>query len=105
MREWGVNGFPAISGKWFLWGGCGVYVLIDKGEQIDLHMAMKKGHRHKSRLMVQDIIETTGKPLNGIIDSKNKSVANLGLKMGFKDLGLFQCEQAPSKIARIMRYE
>ncbi len=89
MREWGVDSFPDIDGEFYLWDSCGVYVLIDKGDHIELHLAMRKPSRFKSRLMVKDIIESTDKPLIALIEHQYKSVCNLAKKMGFKFAGLF----------------
>lgn len=84
MRLWGVQSFPEIDADYLLWNGVGVFVLLDFGDHVDMHMAMKKGERHRCRDAVADVLAMIGsREVHAPILAECRSVCNLALKFGF----------------------
>lgn len=85
MRLWGVNSWPDLVADYWLWDGCGVFVTIDEGDHVDLHMAMKKSERHRCRLAVSDVLQMIGRRvIYAPILMSSKHVCNLAKKFGFR---------------------
>ncbi len=84
MRLWGVESWPHVGGSYYLWNGVGVFVVIERGGYVELHMAMKKGEPHKCRNAVTDIISLIGgREIWAQISESRKHVCNLATKFGF----------------------
>ncbi len=92
MRIWGSTNFPLVDADYYIWQGCGIYALIDKGDFYDLHIAMRKGCRRRCREFVTDIIIQCDKPLRALIEVKDKHVCNLAKNMGFHLVGVHPFE-------------
>ena len=88
MRMWGVDNWPTVPGDYYVWNGCGVFVLIDQGDFVDLHLAMRKGSRHKCRHFVESAIGQCNKPIRAMIEEQYKQVCNLARNMGFVNKGI-----------------
>lgn len=84
MRLWGVPSWPEINADYWLWKGCGMFVTIDLGDHVDLHMAMKPGERHRCRDAVSDVLQKIGnREIHAPIRIEHKQVCNLASKFGF----------------------
>ncbi|CDG98049.1 hypothetical protein [Xenorhabdus bovienii] len=84
MRLWGVPSWVDYPADYYLWQGCGVFVVIERGEHVELHMAMKKGERHRSSDAASDILSLIGnRVIHAPILSTSKHVCNLARKFGF----------------------
>jgi hypothetical protein len=84
MRLWGVPSWPGVGGDYWLWHGVGVFVVIEKGAHVELHMAMKKGERHRCRDAVADVLALIGqREIHAPILIQSKHVCNLAKKFGF----------------------
>lgn len=84
MRLWGVPSFPLINADYLLWRGVGVFVCLDFGYHVDLHMAMKPGERHRCRDAVSDVLALIGnREIHAPIRIEHKQVCNLARKFGF----------------------
>ncbi len=92
MRCWGIDNWPELEADYYVWGGCGVCALVDFGDVIELHMAMRKGDRCHSRTFVRNILNICNKPIRALIEEKNKHVCNLALKMGFDYVDFYPSE-------------
>ncbi|MEY0957281.1 hypothetical protein AB7188_00050 [Providencia rettgeri] len=85
MRLWGVPSFPEIDADYLLWNGVGVFVLLDFGTHVDMHMAMKKGDRHRCRDAVSDVLALIGdREIHAPILATSKHVCNLARKFNFE---------------------
>ncbi|MGP1205309.1 hypothetical protein ACJ8J6_01250 [Serratia sp. CY47279] len=85
MRLWGVPSFPEIDADYLLWNGIGVFVLLDFGSHVDMHMAMKKGERHRCREAVSDVIDLIGnREIHAPILAECRHVCNLARKFDFE---------------------
>ena len=85
MRLWGVPSWPEIDGDYLLWNGVGIFVCLDFGTHVDLHMAMKPGERHRCRDAVQDVLDLIGKrEVCAPIRIEHRQVCNLAKKFRFK---------------------
>ncbi|CAM8256495.1 GNAT family N-acetyltransferase [Escherichia coli] len=84
MRLWGVPSWPDFDASYWLWEGCGVFVTIDHGDHVDLHMAMKPGERHRCRDAVADALKMIGdREVHAPIRFEHRQVCNLAKKFGF----------------------
>lgn len=84
MRLWGVPSWPSVDGDYFLWCGVGLFVCLDFGDHVDLHMAMKPGERHRCRDAVADVLDLIGnREIHAPIRIEHKQVCNLAKKFGF----------------------
>lgn len=84
MRLWGVPSWPEIDGDYLLWNGVGLFVCLDFGDRVDLHMAMKPGERHRCRDAVSDVLQLIGnREIHAPIRIEHKQVCNLARKFGF----------------------
>ncbi len=84
MKLWGVTTWPEIDGDYLLWNGVGVFVCLDFGDHVDLHMAMKPGERHRCRDAVSDVLALIGnREIHAPIRIEHKQVCNLARKFGF----------------------
>lgn len=84
MRLWGVPSWPEIDADYLLWNGVGVFVLLDFGDHVDMHMAMKKGERHRCRDAVADVLALIGpREIHAPILAECRHVCNLARKFGF----------------------
>lgn len=84
MRLWGVPSFPLVEGDYLLWNGVGIFVCMDFGDHVDLHMAMKPGERHRCRDAVSDVLALIGnREIHAPIRIEHKQVCNLAKKFGF----------------------
>lgn len=85
MRLWGVHSWPSIDADYQMWNNAGIFALIDHGDHVDIHMAMKKGERHRCRDAVSDILNLIGnREIHAIIRIEHKQVCNLARKFDFK---------------------
>ncbi|HFV9294517.1 TPA: hypothetical protein ACIAIE_004393 [Serratia fonticola] len=85
MRLWGVPSFPEIDADYLLWNGVGVFVLLDFGDHVDMHMAMKKGERHLCRDAVADVLALIGpREIHAPILAECRHVCNLARRFGFE---------------------
>lgn len=85
MRLWGVPSFPLVEGDHLLWNSVGIFVCMDFGDHVDLHMAMKPGERYRCRDAVSDVIELIGdREIHAPIRVEHKQVCNLARKFDFK---------------------
>lgn len=86
MRLWGVSSWPCVEGDYLLWNNAGIFVCMDFGDHVDLHMAMKPGERHRCREAVRDVLEIIGdREVHAPIRIEHKQVCNLAKKFGFKE--------------------
>ncbi|HIC2865771.1 TPA: hypothetical protein ACW0UL_002950 [Citrobacter freundii] len=86
MRLWGVPSFPLVEGDYLLWNGVGIFVCMDFGDHVDLHMAMKPGERHRCRDAVTDVLALIGnREIHAPIRIEHKQVCNLARKFGFTE--------------------
>ena len=86
MRLWGVPSWPCVEGDYLLWNNAGIFVCMDFGDHVDLHMAMKPGERHRCRDAVRDVLELIGdREVHAPIRIEHKQVCNLAKKFGFKE--------------------
>lgn len=93
MRLWGVHSWPDVSADYWLWGGCGVFVTLEQGSHIDLHMAMRKSDRRRCREAVTDILKHIGeREIHAPILMSSKHVCNLASKFGFKHSEIVRME-------------
>lgn len=84
MRLWGVPSFPLVEADYLLWEGVGIFVCMDFGDHVDMHMAMKPGERHRCRDAVADILSLIGnREVHAPIRIEHKQVCNLAKKFGF----------------------
>lgn len=84
MRLWGVPSWFEADGFYVLWNGVGIFVLREHGSHVELHMAMKKGERHRCREAVSDILGIIGnREVWAQIGIEHKNTCNLAKKMGF----------------------
>lgn len=84
MRLWGVPSWPEIEADYLLWNGVGVFVLLDFGDHVDMHMAMKNGERHRCRDAVADVLARIGpREVHAPILAECRHVCNLARKFGF----------------------
>lgn len=85
MRLWGVPSFPLVEADYLLWENSGVFVCMDFGDHVDLHMAMKPGERHRCRDAVSDVLSLIGdREIHALIEEQYRRVSNLAIKMGFE---------------------
>lgn len=86
MRIWGVSSWPNVQANYFLWNSCGVFVCLDFGSHVDLHMAMRHEDRHRCREAVSDILQLIGnREVHAPIRIEHKQVCNLAKKFGFQE--------------------
>ncbi len=86
MRLWGVPSWPETEGDYLLWNGVAIFVCLDFGERVDLHMAMKPGERHRCREAVRDILGLIGnREIHAPVRIEHKHVCNLARKFGFSE--------------------
>ncbi|ATF52944.1 hypothetical protein [Morganella morganii] len=91
MRLWGVLSWPEIDAEYWLWHGCCIFVTIDHGDSVDLHMAMRKSDRRRCRDAVSEMLHKIGnRTVNALIEVQFKKVENLAVKMGFTRVGEFK---------------
>ncbi|MEI7219125.1 hypothetical protein WCT79_19195 [Pectobacterium carotovorum] len=84
MRLWGVPSFPLVGGDHLLWNGVGIFVCMDFGDHVDLHMAMMPKARHWCRDAVSDVLALIGnREIHAPIRIEHKQVCNLARKFGF----------------------
>jgi len=84
MRIWGVPSWPETEGDYLLWCGVGIFVCMDFGDHVDLHIAMKPGERHRCRDAVSDVIALIGnREIHAPIRIEHRQVCNLAKKFGF----------------------
>ncbi|WFQ80099.1 hypothetical protein PXH59_02650 [Xenorhabdus sp. SF857] len=84
MRLWGVPSWVNYPADYYLWQGCGVFVVIERGDYAELHMAMRKQDRYRCRDAVADILSLIGnRTIHAPILSVSKHVCNLAKKFGF----------------------
>lgn len=84
MRLWGVPSFPFVEADYLLWDGVGVFVCMDFGDHVDLHMAMKPRERHRCRDAVYEVLALIGnREIHAPIRIEHKQVCNLARKFGF----------------------
>jgi hypothetical protein len=104
MRLWGVKSWPDFDAGYWLWGGVGVFVTIDHGSHVDLHMAMKPGERHRCRDAVTDVLALIGRrEVHALIEMQYRRVANLARKMGFLHEGEFTGERLDGTVTNVMK--
>lgn len=86
MRLWGVLSWPEIDAEYWLWHGCCIFVTIDHGDSVDLHMAMRQSDRRRCRDAVSDMLHKIGnRTVNAPIRIEHKQVCNLAKKFGFTE--------------------
>ncbi|MEQ9869200.1 hypothetical protein ABRP77_07945 [Pectobacterium odoriferum] len=84
MRLWGVPSFPLVDGDHLLWNSVGIFVCMDFGDHVDLHMAMMPKARHWCRDAVADVMALIGnREVHAPIRIEHKRVCNLARKFGF----------------------
>lgn len=84
MRLWGVTSFPLVEADYLLWEGVGIFVCMDFGDRVDMHMAMKPGERHRCRDAVAEVLSLIGnREIHAPIRLEHKQVCNLARKFGF----------------------
>ncbi|MBD2782401.1 hypothetical protein [Xenorhabdus szentirmaii] len=84
MRLWGVSSWVDYTADYYLWQGCGVFVVIERDSHVELHMAMKKDARHRCRDAVTDVLSLIGnRVIHAPILCASKHVCNLARKFGF----------------------
>lgn len=104
MRLWGVPSWPDFDASYWLWDGCGVFVTIDHGDHVDLHMAMKPGERHRCRDAVADVLGMIGdREVHALIEDQYKQVTNLAKKMGFRHEGMFTGERLDGSVTKVIK--
>ncbi len=87
MRLWGVPSFPRVEADYLLWEGVGIFVCMDFGDHIDMHMAMKPGERHRCRDAVAEVLSLIGnREIHAPIRIEHKQVCNLARKFAFKEV-------------------
>lgn len=85
MRLWGVPSWPLIEGAYYLWEGCGIFVCMERGSHVDLHMAMRPKERRRCRDAVSDILNLIGnREIHAPIRTEHRQVCNLAHKFDFK---------------------
>lgn len=103
MRLWGVPSFPLVEGGHLLWNGVGIFVCIDFGDHVDLHMAMKPGERHRCRDAVSDVLAMIGdREIHAPIRVEHKQVCNLARKFDFKYEGTVIMEFLDGSIGNVI---
>lgn len=103
MRLWGVPSWPDVGGNYWLWHGVGVFVVIEKGAHVDLHMAMKKGERHRCRDAVADVLALIGqREIHAPIRVEHKQVCNLAHKFGFQFDGVVIMEFLDGSVGNVI---
>jgi hypothetical protein len=103
MRLWGVPSWPGVGGDYWLWHGVGVFIVIEKGAHVDLHMAMKKGERHRCRDAVADVLALIGpREIHAPIRIEHKQVCNLARKFGFHFDGVVIMEFLDGSIGNVI---
>lgn len=86
MRQWGVPSFPLVDGDYLLWNGVGIFVCMDFGDHVDLHMAMKPEERSRCRDAVADVLALIGnREIHAPIRIEHKKVCNLAKKFNFHE--------------------
>lgn len=86
MRLWGVPSWPEVDGDYLLWNGVGIFVCMDRGSHVDLHMAMKPGERHRCRDAVSGVLALIGdREIHAPIRLEHKQACNLARKFGFTE--------------------
>jgi hypothetical protein len=84
MRLWGVSSWMNYPADYYLWQGCGVFVVIERGDHVELHMAMKKEARRRCREASIAILFLIGnRTIHAPILSSSRHVCNLARKFGF----------------------
>ncbi|BET97702.1 hypothetical protein [Xenorhabdus taiwanensis] len=84
MRLWGVSSWLEYPADYYLWQSCGVFVVIERGDYVELHMAMRKQDRYRCRDAVTDMLSVIGnRTIHAPILSASKPVCNLAKKFGF----------------------
>lgn len=84
MRLWGVHSFPLVEADYLLWESVGIFVCMDFGDRVDMHMAMKPGERHRCRDAVSEVLSIIGnREIHAPIRIEHKRVCNLARKFGF----------------------
>ena len=84
MRLWGVPSFPLVEADYLLWEGVGIFVCMDFGNHVDMHMSMKPGERHRCRDAVAEVLSLIGnREIHAPIRLEHKQVCNLARKFGF----------------------
>lgn len=84
MRLWGVPSFPLVEADYLLWESVGIFVCMDFGDHVDMHMAIKPGERHRCRDAVAEILSLIGnREIHAPIRIEHKQVCNLARKFGF----------------------
>jgi hypothetical protein len=108
MRLWGVPSWPDFDADYWLFDSCGVFVTIDHGSHVDLHMAMKPGERHRCRDAVADVLTMIGdREVHALIEMQYRRVANLARKMGFRHEGEFtgvRLDGSVTNVIKMVRY-
>lgn len=103
MRLWGVHSWPDAVGDYWLWHGVGVFVVIEKGDHVELHMAMKRSERRHCREAVADILAIIGnREIHAPIRVEHKQVCNLAFKFGFQFDGVYIMEFTDGTIGNII---
>lgn len=84
MRLWGVPSFPLVDADYLLWEAVGIFVCMDFGDHVDMHMAMKPGERHRCRDAVAEVLSLiSNREVHAPIRIEHKHVCNLARKFGF----------------------
>lgn len=93
MRLWGVPSWPDVDGDYLLWDGCAIFVCMDFGDHVGLHMAMRRGERHRCRDAVADVLALIGnREIHAPIRIEHRQVCNLARKFGFTECERGQVE-------------
>ncbi|MCX8958316.1 hypothetical protein EHW66_08890 [Erwinia psidii] len=85
FRQWGLESWPDYDTDYYLWRDCGVFALPDRGDYIEIHMAMQIKQRWRCRDAVRDVLALIGKrDIHAPILSTSRHACNLARKSGFK---------------------
>ena len=86
MRLWGVHSFPLVEADYLLWESVGIFVCMDFGDHVDMHMAMKPSERYRCRDAVAEVLSLIGnREIHAPIRIEHKQVCNLARKFGFTE--------------------
>ena len=83
IRSYGIKNFPDIDCEYVAFD-CGVVAIRDcifGGKEI--HVAFKRGHRHKARACVDDLCNSLGCDVWALIEDQYKHAVNMAKKLGF----------------------
>lgn len=106
MRLWGVTNWPDVDADYRLWGGCGVFAIIQGDGFTDIHMAMDE----RGRMLCRDAVSSLLSMLEGqgvrevraMIEVSYRQVCNLAIKMGFHHCGMIVGRRLDGTITEVI---